>query len=385
MTVALHPRDAAHVPGRSATPQLVSADSHVVEPPEVFAPVARRFGGGEAKLVYTEERGWLLDTGLGRRFQPGRFATAGLEPRSPEYTAQERSGYARESLTHVGARLAEMDRDGVRAEILFPTALRGFVARPEYAPDLVDSLLRSYNDWIAAYCQEAPDRLFPLACLQLHDVDAAVSEAERAKKLGHVGIVIPCGSPAHRPYGDPAYDRLWAAARALELPVAFHAGIGPDRSDDAEPVRSRGLRYALQHVDAAIAVSDLILGGACERFPEVRFVPTEFETGWIAHFLARMDWRQYRHADRIRLPLRFSDYWRRNFLATFEDDVAGIRTRGEVGVGSLMWASDYPHGDSVWPDSRETLDRVLGDCKPEERHAMTVGNAARVYRLPIGG
>jgi len=125
------------------------------------------------------------------------------------------------------------------------------------------------------------------------------------------------------------------------------------------------------------------MGGTCERFGDTRFVPTEFETGWIAHFLARMDRRQFRHEDRSRIRMRFSDYWRWSFRTTFEDDDIEIRTRDEIGVDSLTWASGYPHGDSDWPDSRSTADRIMADCSPEERHAMTVRNVVALYCLPI--
>jgi predicted TIM-barrel fold metal-dependent hydrolase len=367
----------------AAAQRLISADSHVVEPPEVFAAVAKRFGTQAPELTLTEDRGWVLDTGFGLSFQPGRFATAGLEPQSPDYEAQERSGYARACLTDPRARLADMDRDGVEAEVLFPTLLGSFVSRRETDAAVIEALLVSYNDWVADYCSEAPRRLFPLACVQLRDLHAAVAELERAKQRGHVGILVPCGSPAERPYADAAYDVLWAAAEEIRMPVAFHAGFGPDRDSRAEAFRRHGLRYVLQHVGAAVTISDLIMGGACERFPELRFVPSEYGTGWIAHFLDRMDWRQFRHEDRSRIRLRFSDYWRRNFRTTFEDDEVGIRTRDSIGLDSLMWANDYPHGDSIWPDSRPTLDRILADCTPEERHAMTVGNAAALYGLPI--
>jgi hypothetical protein len=96
-----------------------------------------------------------------------------------------------------------------------------------------------------------------------------------------------------------------------------------------------------------------------------------------------MDWRQHRHPDRSRTRIRFSEYWRRNFRTTLEDDDVGIRTRDEIGVASLMWANDYPHGDSIWPDSRSTLDGILGDCTAEEREAMTAGNAIALFRLPL--
>jgi uncharacterized protein len=362
---------------------LISADAHVVEPLEVFGAVAERFARTTPKLVHTEDQGWVLDSGLGWTFQPGRFATAGIDPQTTEYEAQERSGYARDSLTDLRARLRDMDEDGVKGEVLFPTMVGSFLSGRKAGPEVTAALCRSYNDWLLDYCGESRGRLFPLACVPVCNLDVAVAEVERARKLGHVGIVIPCGSAADRPYVDSAYDPLWAAAQAMHLPVAFHAGFGSDRAVKAESFQRHGLRYALRHISAAVTIGDVVNGGVCERFPDIRFVFAEFGTGWIASFLANMDWRQFRTGELRRVGTRFSDSWRRNFLITFEDDAVGIRTRHEIGVDTLMWASDYPHGDSIWPSSRSTVDRIMTDCAPEERHAMTVKNVAALYQLPI--
>lgn len=363
--------------------RLVSADSHVVEPPEVFAPVAERFGTGAPRLVETDDRGCVLDTGLGWTFQPGRFATAGIDPHTSQYVAQERSGYARRSLADVRARLADMERDGVEAEVLYPSIVGAFLSSRKAGVEITEALCRSYNGWLRDYCSEARDRLFPLACVPLGRLDRAVAEIERARKLGHVGIVIPCGSSDERPYFDPAYDSLWAAVAATDLPAAFHAGYGSDGVAKAASLQRHDLRYSLRHVSAAIVISDLIDGGVCERFPDLRFVFAEFGTGWIADFLRGKDWRRIRLESGAPSRMRFSECWRRNFRATFEDDAIGIRTRAEIGVEAMMFGSDYPHGDSVWPESQATIETIMADCTAEEREAMTSRNVIDLYRLPL--
>jgi predicted TIM-barrel fold metal-dependent hydrolase len=195
--------------------------------------------------------------------------------------------------------------------------------------------------------------------------------------------VIPAGTADDRPYSDRAFDVVWAAARDTRSPVAFHAGYGSDRTVQAGALERHDLRYALRHLSAAIVASDLIDGSVCERFHDVRFVFAEFGIGWIASFLGNKDWREFRRGGRSRGAKRFSDEWRRHFRATFEDDAIGIRTRAEIGVEALIWASDYPHGDSVWPDSRTTVDDTLANCTREERHAITAQNAVDLYRLPM--
>ena len=83
------------------------------------------------------------------------------------------------------------------------------------------------------------------------------------------------------------------------------------------------------------------------------------------------------------MPRKPSDYWKQNFGVTFEDDEIGIKTRGYSGTSTLLWGSDYPHGDSVFPHSQEVLNRILAECTPEERHKMTVKNVIELYELPF--
>ena len=78
-----------------------------------------------------------------------------------------------------------------------------------------------------------------------------------------------------------------------------------------------------------------------------------------------------------------SEYWARNFRITFEDDEIGIRTRDVIGVDNLMWGSDYPHGDSIFPDSQGVLDRIMEGVPADERYAMTAKNVVDLYDLPF--
>jgi hypothetical protein len=134
-----------------------------------------------------------------------------------------------------------------------------------------------------------------------------------------------------------------------------------------------------------MTVADLIQSGVLERFPALKFVVTEFETGWIAHLLRRLDWAFVRGGGTRTSSLTMlpSAYWRRNFGITFEDDPLGIMTRSFIGTETMLWGNDYPHGDSVFPHSRQVLSEILGECTPEERWQMTVKNVVELYHLPF--
>ncbi|MGH2519869.1 MAG: amidohydrolase family protein, partial [Chloroflexota bacterium] len=132
----------------------------------------------------------------------------------------------------------------------------------------------------------------------------------------------------------------------------------------------------------------IIMSGVCERFPGLKFVVTEFETGWVGNLLRRLDHGYRRTGGNsfpgVKLSMLPSDYWHRNFLVTFEDDPIGIRTRDFIGVPNLMWGSDYPHGDSIFPRSQETLDQLFAGLPAADRAAITHGNVSRLYKLRVG-
>jgi len=248
--------------------------------------------------------------------------------------------------------------------------------------EIIKATFAAYNDWTADYCKEAPDRLFPLACLQLYDLPDAIAEMERAKKLGHVGVCIPATAPSNRLYSDRWYDKFWAAAQAMKMPLTMHifTGATPNHS---LPFSQAGSPLAFAGVMFSIA--DIIQAGVCERHPGLKFVITEFETGWTAIMLKRLDWHYIRGggAKTFGNPLKPSAYWKRNFYVTFEDDPIGIRTRDFIGTNTLLWGNDYPHGDSVFPHSQQVLNEILQDCTPEERYQMTVKNVVELYNLPF--
>ena len=117
-------------------------------------------------------------------------------------------------------RLEDMDRDGVHASVIYGPNLFGL---PIADPELKAAVLAGYNDWALEFNRSAADRLCVLPVLPTHAPDAAVAELERAAKLGHRGAII---SPFEFRCSDPAWDRLWSAAEAAQLPVSFHIGHG---------------------------------------------------------------------------------------------------------------------------------------------------------------
>jgi predicted TIM-barrel fold metal-dependent hydrolase len=368
----------------------ISADSHVVEPKELFVDLEAWYGPRAPRVRWDDQRGDVVsapgvagDAGVGPIVPVGRLGIAGRRLDDPETQRQVSQGYAglRPGIVDPRERLLDQDRDGVSCEVLFPSLYFRVFGLPD--TEVLAASFRAYNDWLAGYCEGAPDRLIGLALIPAQDPELGAAELERALKLGFRGVCLPCAAPKARPYHDSAYDRIWALAQEARVPVNFHiftgAEQGPSDLQAAGPIAS----YASAATLIQMTATDLICQGVAHRFPNLKFVLAEWEAGWIAQWLQRLDHAFYRA--RASAPPELdrtpSESWRRQFFATFEDDRFGVLTRAGIGVESLLWANDYPHHDSIWPHSREVLEEIFQDVPEAEQRAMTDGNAARLYGL----
>src|SRR5215813_15026752 len=81
------------------------------------------------------------------------------------------------------------------------------------------------------------------------------------------------------------------------------------------------------------------------------------------------------------LPMKPSDYIRRQLWATFMDDPVGPATYNLVGATNYMWASDFPHSDSTWPDSRKVFEHDFAEVPEDVKRKIVCENAATLYRI----
>ena len=272
----------------------ISADSHMVESAEFFEPLKDMFGDKAPHMVIADpDRGPQLDLGNGKL----GIGLSGFFQTNVDFLNEEarkaslRAGYdlARPGCYDVGERLKDLVLDGLDAEVIYPSVIFNVYQIDNL--DIVKAAFRLYNDWVADFCKGAPNKLFPLASVQLFDLDEAIREMDRSKSMGHVGLSIAATAPPDRLYTDPWYDKFWAAADDLEMSLNMHIFTGATDSHGLAPRHpSSRANGALSFAGMAMTVADLIQSGVCERFPNLKFVVTEFETGWIGHVLKRLDW-----------------------------------------------------------------------------------------------
>jgi len=276
-------------------------------------------------------------------------------------------------------RLEDMDRDDIRASIVYgPGALTGF---PIDDPELKEAVLGAWNDWAAdEFNSHAPDRLSALAFLPTTSPDAAVKELERAVSRGHVGGII---NPFEMKLEDPAWDRLWAAATEVDVPISFHIGGGSRLDPMNIWERAPFSSVCPLQLDEQLAV--IIFSGALERCPGVKLVLAESGVGWLPYFIARMDAQFKNHClpypDECIHTLP-SEIFARQIYATFEEEPLGAALIPLLPADNLMWACDYPHPDSTWPHSREAVEESLGTLDAETIAKVTGGTCKRLYGFP---
>lgn len=375
--------------------QLVSADSHLeVSPDRWRAKVDASFrqwvprvvpldGGGDAWMMPGTEQ--LVPIGLnhaaGSRWE-------NVRPRGVSYADAPPGG------GEPGQRLSEMDRDGVDAEVLFPAISGQRAMSGGVPPEAVVAVARGYNDWLSSeYCAADYDRLLGAAVVPATNVDDAVEELARVSRMPGIRTVVvqqwPNGS------GRPSLedDRFWQAAVDAGVPLSVHVSISLDRG----PVQRRSAGGAVQGApvnglltrtghDTAYCMTQLIKNGVFDRIPALRLGLAESGAGWVPYYAEQADsnYTRHRHWANIELDHEPSYYIRRHFLFGIQDDLFAVAVRSFIGVENIMWATDFPHAASDWPNSLSLIERMMSGVDEGDMAAMLAGNACRFYGLGDG-
>jgi predicted TIM-barrel fold metal-dependent hydrolase len=277
-------------------------------------------------------------------------------------------------------RLDDMDRDGLQVSVIYGPLALGL---PIDDPELQSACYGAWNDWaIEEFNAVAPDRLCVLAFLPGHSPEAAAAELERAATLGHRGAIIDVFAIDA---GHPSWDRLWAAAEATGLPISFHLkdGTWSNLSYQIGKWQSAAFASVLPlQLDEPLAT--MIFSGALERHPGLKLVLAESGIGWLPYFLTRMDLEWHKLGDKLDYSpsIAPSGLFRRQVFAAFEEDDLGAQLIPMLGADCCMWASDYPHTDSTFPNSRQVIEETLGFLPADDVRKITMTNCAQLYGFP---
>ena len=366
----------------------ISADSHITEPGDCYVDRIDPKFRDRAPIAVTDETmgaTMLIDNGRSR-LPYGMVAAAGR----PMDKIHPHIFVPWEEL-HPGGwdpaeRLKEQDRDGVFAEVIYPSV--GMIICNHPDADYKKACFDAYNLWIAEFQSTNPARLVGLGQTTLRSVDEGIADLVRIKELGLRGVMMPGYASCHDEgdYDDARWDPLWRAAIDLELPLSFHILTSGNDQPTNPQFRGPKMNSFLGIIRGCQdIVGTFVFGGVFERHPDLRIVCVEADAGWAPHWAYRADHAYNRHrnwlpADIHRLP---SEYFFENVYLTFQDDWIAFKTRHLMNHRRLCWASDHPHSDATFPNSQAILHEHTADMDEDERDDILWRNTATLYGLTV--
>ncbi len=357
-----------------------SADSHIIEPHGTYIDrIEKKYRDRAPRIEYTKEIGdmSILDNGW-KEIPLGIIAAAGVETTSLRMNRDCRFEQIHRGSWDPHARLADQDKDGVCAEVIYPSIGMALCDHPDI--DYKHACFRAYNQWLAEYCQAYPQRLVGIGQTAMRSVDDAISDLEQIKSLGLRGVMLP-NFPALEDYHDEIYDPFWEAVTDLELPASFHILTG---GQNQRGPKLNNFICAIQTNQNIIGA--LILGGVFERHPTLKVVCVEADAGWVPHYVYRMDAVYNRHKNWMivdGLSKQPSEYFHQNIYLTFQNDQIAFEQIGRINVERLMWANDFPHSDSTWPHSQALLDQQTQGISSVQLNRVLYENCSKLYGITI--
>lgn len=368
---------------------LLSSDSHIVEPPELWTSrVSAKHREMVPRVEEFEGVGWWhfgagrTELSYGQLDQAGRRFEGGAEALDREATFSD----VREGSHEPDLFLKDCEADGVWGAVIFPTI--GLLTARLQEPEAVELSCRVYNDWLGEFCAYNPSRLKGAALICTDDIANGVAELSRARNdLGLGAAAISVSPTLGHKYNRPEYEPLWAAAQDLDMPLCFHLGSNRTPWELVEISSRTGISNIDKYVKDSIG--RMIFSGVFDRYPGLKVVSVENDAGWAPWFIWRMDYafteqRHYEGLVKFKDPdMMPSDFFAQNVFVSFQEDPIAIENRYRIGVDNLMFGNDYPHAESTFPQTREILDRILGDIPADEREKIQTTNTARVFGFDV--
>jgi len=362
--------------------RIISADSHTLEPPDLWLnALGSKYGDDTPRVVdeYAGNAGPFFFTGK----QYARFQE------QQEKAAQAGTPAAGHD---PAARVEFQNKTGIEAEVLYPTlglSILHSSNRPDYR-DVVRDASRVYNDWLGEFVAHDPKRLIGAAMIPMDDVGWAVEELERTVKMGFRTPMIHAAPPEGcPPYRERSYDAFWACAQDMEVPVTLHIVTGRVPDPMACHTREEWEEGPNMFLDTweeipHVMATDFIFGTILDRFPRLKIVTAEIELSWIPGFMRRIDMVQGVYSNRLQLPslaMTASDYLKTRIWHGLIDEAASVPVIPEIGVDQVVWGSDFPHTISVGAETGEKLSALFEGVAPGDREKLVAENAATLFGL----
>ena len=279
--------------------------------------------------------------------------------------------------------LKDCDREGIDIMVAFPSlglACPGFTSHK-----LQVDFAHEFNELAGNWSRESKGRIKVVAATPIEDIKGAIKEMEHAKELGLVAMHLP---PAlqDRNLDNSDLDPFYEAAASMDMALGVHGApgvgmpqIGVDRLDNYIQVHALSFPF-----DQMYAMNSMISGGVFERHPKLKVGFMEAGVGWVPYFIDRLHEHYEKRADWIpngwgREPIE--SLQRGQIFVSFEaEDITVPSTIELMGADWQMYASDYPHWDSDFPNCTRTV-QGRKDIPEDSKKKLMNTNAAKFFGI----
>jgi predicted TIM-barrel fold metal-dependent hydrolase len=271
-------------------------------------------------------------------------------------------------------RMNDLDKEGIWASVSFPSVGIWTTAMTDRAAHL--ECVQAYNDWCASEVMAVSPRLIPAGVIPLLDFNDALKETERLLQKGFQTVFLPTTLPRDLGYNDERWEPLWSLIEEAGVPISFHIGTGPMPKIQARGAGGAVINYFDTCVPAQRTVAHLVASGALDRHPRLRVLVAEGGCSWIPALVDRLTeaYRQHHAFVRPKLNREIKEIVYSQVFTSFQNDESAIPAIEGMGYRNVLWGCDYPHLEGTFPNTQETLRRILDGVPADIQRLVTQEN-----------
>ena len=384
---------------------MVSCDNHANEPLDWASARVEKKYLDRIPHIKTDADGtqWLISEGwpaqmvkspsARRDLLPDLESFEAFEVMAPYTDKMEDEDVLRQAAGRtLEQRIKDRESQGTDAEIIFPQ--KGTLAFATPDANFQGVMCRAWNRWAKEFFASDFDRSLPMALIAVGELDTAMKEIEWAAQNGFHGLLLPNrpvfnrhSDPRHPlEYNDKSFEPMWTLIQETGLPITFHVSTG----QDPRAVHGKGAAITQYVCHSMNTTSEpmvqMVSSGVFERFPKIMLATIESGIGWVPWCVQQMDHAYRAHHMWVRpvIPEPPSFYYHRNCFATFMEEPEMVPVAVDLGFeSSMLWSSDYPHHEGVYPHTAASIQRQMGRLTETQREKILGGNAAKLFKIDV--
>ena len=275
-------------------------------------------------------------------------------------------------------------------ELAFPNSILALFGWPD--KEVRELCFRIYNEHIAEVQERSGNRIYGVGLINWWDAEGARRTLAELKELGLKTFLMPL-SPGKDEDGKPidfassAMDGVWAAIEEGQVPVSHHIGESPPSSPTSSTPSfsaccSRWPRSGTSSASTCSVASSTATPACSIGWFEggINWVPSAIQDA--QHISA-----SFKHIANLEIKHDPQHYWDHHMCASFMLDPLGLDLVDRIGVDKVMWSTDFPHNESTYGYSNESLESVVtrSAWRRPRRSSATTSSASSVSRLMPAG